>query len=796
VTLFAPRVDDAVEDPGHQLTFTEPAGNWLEALPLGNGRLGAMVFGGVTREHLQLNDGTAWSGDLDSEFAHGQVRAEVAAEAIAQARAAIAAGDHPLATRSVQRLQERYTQAFLPFADAVLVTAHGDATVSAYVRRLDLREAEHTVTYRVGGATVTRRTVISHPDGLLLTTIDLSGGSGGGLDLDVSLETPLQELGRGAADRETWLTVRLPSEVAPPHEHDIPSPVYDGRPAVQGAVVLRWDHDGEEVAGGPGSLRARGVGHLTLVITTETTFVGIGQPARGEAADALVGARATAAAGIARGAVELRERQRRDHRTLYERVELAVPSADERMNRIRLLFHYDRYLVISSSRAGGLPATLQGLWNDSLRPPWSSNYTININLQMNYWAADVAALPECLPPLFDLIAALRRQGEDTARRVYGARGWCAHHNTDAWAFTSPVGLGKADPAWALWPFAGVWLATQLLDHAEFVDDADFARWSWPIVRSAALFVLDRAMEHDDGSLGFSPSTSPENHFAVDGGVFSVAESSTIDIALARDLLTRLPAAAARAGVDDPMIANARHAASRLSVPPIAGDGTAQEWRAPLAPADPGHRHLSPLWSVYPGHDDSPAFAAAARRTLDERGDDSTGWSLAWKLALRARLGDKSRIPGLIDLALRDALAESTGERGGLYPNRFSAHPPFQIDGNLGFSAALAECLLQSHAGRIRLLPALPTAWPAGSIRGLVARPGVIVDITWDDEGMVRSARLRAAGRAQDGIVVESAAWTLTLDLAPDRTVVIDAGGRVRAVDDGSAGPSLIMTKAT
>jgi alpha-L-fucosidase 2 len=455
---------------------------------------------------------------------------------------------------------------------------------------------------------------------------------------------------------------------------------------------------------------------------------------------------ATALAALGLGAQRLRDRHRAEHRRLYDRVSLRFADGDERSELVAYLFHFGRYLLISSSRPGGLPATLQGLWNDSMRPPWSANYTININTQMNYWAAETANLAECAQPLFDLVAALRRRGEHTARHLFGTRGWCAHHNTDAWAYTSPAGRRRADPSWAFWPLAGAWLCRHLVEHVRFGADRAFAAdVAWPIVTSAAEFLLDWLVPRPDGGLALSPSTSPENHFTAAGGVYAVDETSTIDLTLTRELFAAVAELAALLGrSSDPIATDAAAALARLPELPVGPDGRVQEWITDRPLPEPHHRHVSHLYAVFPGDDTSPRLASAASRSLDARGDDSTGWSLAWKLALRARLRQPERLPALIDLALRPAGEGSTGEQGGLYPNRFSAHPPFQIDGNLGFTAAVAEFAVQSHAGVIDLLPAIPADWPAGRLHGLVARPGVLVDVAWDDRHRLVAARLSAA----------------------------------------------------
>jgi alpha-L-fucosidase 2 len=754
------------DDPAHVHTRDAPARDWLEAFPLGNGRLGGMLFGDPAQERVALNDGTAWSGDVSSEARQRVIDASSASSALAAARAAVAALDFSAATASVQRLQSDYSQSYLPFGDLLLDITHA-STPSDYRRRLRLRDASAVVDYRVGDSRVTRRAFISAPDQALVFSIMVDGDET--VDVSLGLDSPLAVLGRGPG----WLTVRLPSDAAPPHEPDLPSPVYDSRPSVRGAIVARWSHDGTP----DGDFRARGVRRLLLVVTTATTFTAIGRAPSGDEGTALVAAEAAARAALARGAEQLFSRHRDAHRRLYDRVSLEL-AGDAGL--VPYLFHFGRYLLISSSRPGGLPATLQGLWNDSMRPPWSANYTVNINTQMNYWAAETTNLPECAEPLFDLIAALGARGAETARRLYGARGWCAHHNTDAWAFTSPVGRRRADPAWAFWPLAGVWLCRHLVEHVRFGADHAFAGdVAWPLVSSAAEFLLDWLVEQPDGSLGLSPSTSPENHFTFGGDAYAVDLTSTIDLSLARELLGAVGELGSLLGMTGaPVVSSAAAALNRLPALPVGADGRVQEWIVDRPLPETHHRHLSHLYAVFPGDDTSARLAEAAARSLDARGDDSTGWSLVWKLALRARLGHRDRLPALIDLVLRPAGPDSTGEQGGLYPNRFAAHPPFQIDGNLGFTAAVAEFAVQSHAGVIDLLPAIPSNWPAGSVRGLVARPGVFVDVSWDERHSLTAARLCGS----TDVEVRWRDSTLRVDFAGgDVRLAPDAGGRIALV---------------
>ncbi|MFJ2865606.1 glycosyl hydrolase family 95 catalytic domain-containing protein [Kitasatospora sp. NPDC087314] len=764
------------------LRYRRPAREWTEALPIGNGYQGAMLFGGVDTERLQINEGTAWSGSTASEQLPPMVTAEQARAAVDAARVALLEGASEAADAAVRRLQHRHGQAFLPFVDLSLrVSPAGSDTwhsePDCYERSLDLGTATHETRWQRDGTEVRQTSFAGHPDRVLVHRLR----AGRPVDVVVSLTSPLRTLGapQPVGSGTLAILLQLPSDVLPAHDQAREPISWDSTPgaALRGAASVALLHDGQVVAGRDGThATLTNVTALDLVIATATTFQRMGCPPHGDEHDALARASAQLASALERGVPAIRGRQLADHRELFGRVswemdapEPAEDSTGERLLAANahprgalaadpqfavLLFDYGRYLLISCSRRGGTPANLQGIWNDSLRAAWSSGFTTNINLQMNYWPAEVANLPETVPPLIELVETLSRNGRETARRLYGASGWVAHHNTDIWAYTQPVGQGRHEPKWAFWPFAGPWLVRHLHDHLAFgarsePDPERFARSTvWPVTASAAEFLLDWLVEQPDGSLGTVPSTSPENEFLLpDGGAAAVARSSTMDLSLTAELFQSLLDLAERLGqADDRLVDRARSALARIPAVRIGRDGGIAEWLDDLVAVDPRHRHQSHLYRLFPGAGLDEGLRAAASRTLDRRGDDSTGWSLAWRLALRARLGEPEAVSRLLALLFRDLETDRGPWSGGLYPNLFAAHPPFQIDANLGYVAAVAECFVQSHEGRITLLPAVPAEFGTGRIRGLVARPGVEVDLEWKQGPggpELLAARLRA-----------------------------------------------------
>lgn len=736
------------------LEYDRAAERWLEALPLGNGRIGVMDWGSFPAR-LGLNEESVWSGTPGSEEAQRRVGVDEARELYARAQRAALDGRPADAERDLRAAQSGHTQAYLPVGDLLIDAPETDTSH----RSLALADAVHTAL----GAGVHATTLVSEPHDVVVYRVE------GVADPVLTLETPLrleryEETRTGAR----WI-LSTPLDVPPTHERQLPDAI--------------WAENDEETLRVVVEAGVRRDGDATIVIVAiETTYAGLGESHLLGIDDAITRASDKTASALAEAYDELKRAHISAHREFFDRASIdgSVPAGaiSDRLDAARasgdtaaadpdlvpLLFDYGRYLLISASRAPGrLPANLQGVWNDNPRPPWSSAFTTNINVEMNYWAAETANLAELADPLFDLIGAMARSGEKVAASL-GARGWAAHHNSDAWGFTSSVGEGGGDPKWSFWPFAGAWLLQHVAEHRAFGSDDEVV--SPRVVRGAAEFLLDWLVETPSG-LGTAPSTSPENTYLDDDGTErSIGIASTMDLALTRELLGTVSAGS------DEVAARARDALSRLpGLDERATDHGVLEWDRAHAEADVHHRHVSHLYALHPGSAASTTFERAAAVSLDRRGADSTGWSLAWKMSLWARLRRSDRLDELIQLFLRDARGNDGQFAGGLYPNLFAAHPPFQIDANYGYVAGIAESLLQSHRGEIELLPAVPSSLSSGSVRGLVARPGIIVDIAWANGDLVEAQLLAREGRGGP-VRVRWGSATAEVDVSTEEATII------------------------